>query len=58
MISEPQSTKLDGIKQDIQEFKNEFNTLLSSLKNKIHSKSEYIETRLNQIKNNLEINIM
>ena len=36
MASESQNTRLSRIKQDIQEFKNEFNSLLSSLKNEAH----------------------
>ena len=57
MTSEPDNTRLDGIKQDIQDFKSDFNSLLSSLKNEIQSKFENINTRLNQIESNLESNI-
>ena len=40
MLSESQSTRLGDMKQDIQEFYNEFNSLiLSSLKNGIPPKS-------------------
>lgn len=55
MLSESQSTRLGDMKQDIQEFYNEFNSLiLPSLKNGIHPKSENIKTRLNEIENYLE----
>ena len=57
MTSEPHNTRLDGIKQDIQDFKSDFNSLLSSLKNEIQSKFENINTRLNHIESNLESNI-
>ena len=57
MTSEPHNTRLDGIKQDIQDFKSDFNSLLSSLKNENQSKFENINIRLNRIESNLESNI-
>ena len=54
MPSESHNTRLGGIKQDIQDFKNDFNSLLSSWKNKIQSKFDNLNTRLNQIDSNLE----
>ena len=57
MTSESHNTGLGGIKQDIQDFKSHFNSLLSSMKNEIQSKFEDIYTRLNQIKSSLESNI-
>ena len=57
MTSESHNTGLGRIKQDIQDFKSHFNSLLSSMKNEIQSKFEDINTRLNQIKSNLESNI-
>ena len=41
-MTESHNTRLGGIKQDIQDFKSDFNSLLSSLKNKIQSKFENI----------------
>ena len=57
MTSESHNTRLGRIKQDIEDFKSDFNLLLSSLKNKIQSKFKNINTRLNQIDSNLESNI-
>ena len=57
MVSESHNKRLGGIKQDIQDFKSDFNSLLSSFKNEIQSKFENINTRLNQIESNLEYNI-
>ena len=57
MVSESHNKRLGGIKQDIQDFKSDFNSLLSSFKNEIQSKFENIDTRLNQIESNLEYNI-
>ena len=57
MTSEARNTRFGGIKQDIQDFKSDFNSLLSSLKNEIQSKFENINTRLYQIESNLESNI-
>ena len=45
--------KTGGIKQDIQNFKSDFNSLLSSLKNEIQSKFQHINNRLNQIESNI-----
>ena len=58
MTSESHNTRLGGIKQDIQDFKSDFNSLLFSLKNEIQSKFENRNTRLNQIDSNLESNII
>ena len=57
MTSESHNKRLGGIKQDIQDFKIDFNSFLSSLKNEIQSKFENINIRLNQIESNLENNI-
>ena len=58
MTSEFHNTRLGGIKQDIQDFKSDFNSILSGLKNEIQSKFENVNTRLNQIESNLENNII
>ena len=58
MTSESHNTRLGGIKQDIQDFKSDFNSILSGLKNEIQSKFENVNTRLNQIESNLENNII
>ena len=57
MTSESHNKRLGGIKQDIQDFKIDFNSFLSSLKNEIQSKFENINIRLNQIESNFENNI-
>ena len=57
MTSDSHNTRLGGIKQDIQDFKSDFNSFLSSLKNEIQPKFDNINTRLNQIESNLESNI-
>ena len=57
MASESHNARLGGIKQDIQDFKSDFNPLLSSLNNEIQLKFDNISTRLNQIESNLESNI-
>ena len=48
MESESHNKRLSRIKQEIQDFKNEFNSLLPSLKNEVHSKFGNFNTRLNQ----------
>ena len=57
LVNDSHNTRLGGIKQDIQNFKSDFNSLLFSLKNEIQSKFENRNTRLNQIESNLESNI-
>ena len=57
MTSESHNTRLGRIKQDIEDFKGDFDLLFSSLKNKIQSKFKNINTRMNQIESNLESNI-
>ena len=57
MTSESHNARLGGINQDIQDFKIDFNSFLSSLKNEIQSKFENINIRLNQIESNFENNI-
>ena len=57
MTSESHNIRLCGIKQNTQDFKSDFNSLLSSLKNEIQLKFNNINTRLNQIESNLESNI-
>ena len=51
-------TRLGGLKQDLQEFKSEFNSFLTDFKKEICSKFENVNERLNQLeehfKNNLE----
>ena len=49
MESESHNKRLSRIKQAIQDFKNELNSLLSSLENEVHSKFENVNTRLNQL---------
>ena len=51
------NTRLGGIKQEIQEFKAEFNSLLVYLKNKIQMKFGNINNKLNEIENNIKSNI-
>ena len=58
MTSEFHNTRFGGIKQDIQDFKSDFNSILSGLKNEIQSKFENVNTRLNQIESNLLNNII
>ena len=57
MTSRSHNTRLGGIKQDIQDFISDFDSLLSSFQNENQSKFENINTTLNQIDNNLECNI-
>ena len=45
------------MKQDIQDFKSDFNSLLRSLEYEIQLKFDNINTRLNQDESNLESNI-
>ena len=51
------STRLGGIKQEIQEFKAEFNSLLVDLKNEVQAKFGYINNKLNETENNIKSNI-
>ena len=47
--SESHNTRLSGMKQDLVDFKNDFNSSLSCLKNSIDQKSSNINTQLDQI---------
>ena len=49
--------RLGGIKQEIQEFKAEFNSLLVDLKNEIQTKFGNINNKLNEIGNSIKSNI-
>ena len=51
------STRLGGIKQEIQEFKAEFNSLLVDLKNEVQAKFGNINNKLNETENNIKSNI-
>ena len=56
-MTESHNTRLGGIKQDIQDFKFDFTSLLCCFKNEIQSRFENINTTLNQIESNLENSI-
>ena len=49
--------KFGGIKQEIQEFKAEFNSLLVDLKNEIQTKFGNINNKLSEIENSIKSNI-
>ena len=51
------NTRLGGIKQEIHEFKTEFNSLLADLKYEIQTKFGNINSKLNEIENNIKSNI-
>ena len=51
------NTRLGGIKEEIHEFRAEFNSLLVDLKNKIQTKFENINNKLNEIENNIKSNV-
>ena len=55
--SESHSARLSGMKQDLADFKNEFNSSLSCLKNSIDQKFKSINGRLDQIKGNIQKSI-
>ena len=55
--SESQNTRLSGMKQDLVDFKNNFNSSLSCLKNSIDQKVNNINSRLDQIEVNIQTNI-
>ena len=50
-------TRLGGLMQDLQEFKSEFNNLLTDLKKEISSKFENVSERLNQLEENFKNNL-
>ena len=50
-------TSLGGIKQEIQEFKAEFNSLLVDLKNEVQTKFGNINNKLSEIENSIKSNI-
>ena len=51
------NARLAGIKQEIQEFKAGFNSLLVDLKNEVQTKFENINNKFNEIENNIKSNI-
>ena len=55
--SESHNTRLSGMKQDLVDFKNDFNSSLSCLKNSIDQKFSSINSRLDQIEGNIQKNI-
>ena len=55
--SDSNNTRLSGMKQDLSDFKNDFNSSLSCLKNSIDQKFSNINSRLDQIEDNIQINI-
>ena len=50
-------TRLGGIKQEIQEFKAEFNSLLLKFENEIQTKFGSINKKLNEIESNIKNDI-
>ena len=55
--SESHNTRLSGMKQDLVDFKNDFNSSLSCLKNSIDQKFRNINSRLDQVEGNIQRNI-
>ena len=55
--SESHNTRLSGMKQDLADVKNDFNSTLSCLKNSIDQKFNSIDSRLDQIEGNIQKNI-
>ena len=55
--SESQNPWLSGMKQDLVDFKNDFNSSLSCLKNSIDQKLNNINSRLDQTEVNMQKNI-
>ena len=55
--SESHNTRLSGMKQDLVDFKNDFNSSLSCLQNSIDQKFSNINSRLDQIEGNIQKNI-
>ena len=55
--SESHNTRLSGMKQDLVDFKNDFNLSLSCLKYSIDQKFSNINSRLDQIEGNIQKNI-
>ena len=55
--SESQNTRLSGMKQNLADFKNDFNSSLPSLKSSIDQKFNIINSRLDQIEANIQKNI-
>ena len=52
--SESHNTRLSGMKQDVADVKNDFNSSLSCLKNSIDQKFNSINSRLDQIEGNIQ----
>ena len=55
--SESHNTRLSGMKQDLVDFKNDFNSSLSCLKNSTDQKFNNINSWLDQIEGNIQKNI-
>ena len=55
--SELHNTRLSGMKKDLVDFKNDFNSSLSCLKNSIDQKFNSINSRLDQREANIQKNI-
>ena len=55
--SESQNTRLSGMKQNLADFKNDFNSSLPYLKSSIDQKFNIINSRLDQIEANIQKNI-
>ena len=55
--SESHNTRLSGMKQDLVDFKIDFNSSLSCLKNSIDQKFNRINSRLDQVEGNIQNNI-
>ena len=52
--SESHNTRLRGMKQDLVDFKNDFKSSLSCLKNSIDQKFSNINSQLDQIEGNIQ----
>ena len=52
--SESHSTRLSGMKHDLVDFKNDFKSSFSCLKNSIDQKFNSINSRLDQVESNIQ----
>ena len=55
--NETHHTKHGGFKQDLQQFKSEFNSQLTDLKKEFSSRFENVNERLNQLEENFKNNL-
>ena len=56
-MSESLNTRLGGMKQDILDFKNEFTSLIESLKSSIHEKFNLVNEQFDNIRTDLKKNV-